>query len=769
MIVNFEHQALSKSKTVDPPVAPPPEASLGTASERIALLGGYLLPQTQLEVLLTDGSSAVRRAAAAHVRAPQDLLISMRRAARLDPQLATSDLERLASGGRYGRELAAKHPLTPPASLERLAQLGCERQLAQNAATPPHVLRWLLEQPELWELLASNPSVSNDDLQRIRSQVSDIDREAISVALCRNPRATPALLLSLAQSDSWEVREALSDDPRLTPDIVDVLGRDRWNADVREAAARHPHAASKTLEQLATDGDDEVRLAVAGNANTPEPALTALARDTLSQVRALVAAHPNSSQQLLDLLTHDAEQTVRRTALARLSSHTPRALADLARDNTLPFKLVAAAYPKTPPEQLERLGADRDSRVRSLAFINPNVPASLLETALHDSRWDVRALAVARQALAAGQTSKRSPDVRLRCMMAATPQLPDTQMRLLAIDPNRSVRLALAANTGTPPELLTKMLEDELLRAVVLENISTTPAVREAVGLIEDREADQQNLLLLRRRAVSSREQTRERVARNVLTPPDLLEQLAADDSLLVREAVLRHPNVTPMVLERFARDPVVVIRSRLAIRPDLSQTALLTLARDADPKIRDLMLRRHDLTEAVLLALSEDSRLEARCIIGAHERTTATILRRLYGLAQRDLDVVILTRADCDETLLQQYELRYVRDPQMILNLLRHPRLPDAVLARIASEAARRFRNPPKNRLLRWIFALRGDHKTWIPVVEAALDNPNLSAVALSVIASSSLKALRPRVRMHRSYTVAVQRALRRAVKVNP
>ncbi|MDX2378912.1 MAG: hypothetical protein QNM02_04050, partial [Acidimicrobiia bacterium] len=118
--------------------------------------------------LAADGSPDIRRIAARHPRIdPADVELLVRagstpdlmRLADPDPHLPEAELDRLASGGRWARQLAVRHPATPTATLARLM---CD------------------EDGKLREWAAAHPAAPRDVIAEIRRAGGAADFQGIA-------------------------------------------------------------------------------------------------------------------------------------------------------------------------------------------------------------------------------------------------------------------------------------------------------------------------------------------------------------------------------------------------------------------------------------------------------------------------------------------------------------------------------------------------------------------------------------------------------------
>ena len=151
--------------------------------------------------------------------------------------------------------------------------------------------------------------------------------------------------------------------------------------------------------------------------------------------------------------------------------------------------------------------------------------------------------------------------VRDRRYRANNPTTPAHTLEDLSTDTDRHVRIGVAANHNTEPEILVTLAAD------------TDPRVRQ-------------------------------NVAYNANTPPDILTTLATDTVDGVRRRVAHNPNTPPHALATLVSD-IGSVRLHLSDNPNTSPAILDVLAADDSPKLRACVARNphtptttvHDLT----------------------------------------------------------------------------------------------------------------------------------------------------------------------------
>lgn len=132
--------------------------------------------------LAVDRVPDVRRAAAGHPRMDPGVLSLLVRAgstpdlARLaapDPSITDAELERLSTGGYWARQLAVRHPDTPPGALARLLcddDPKLREWAAAHPSTPPDVVALLRRAgaaQDFQGIAPPEPDVTADELERV--------------------------------------------------------------------------------------------------------------------------------------------------------------------------------------------------------------------------------------------------------------------------------------------------------------------------------------------------------------------------------------------------------------------------------------------------------------------------------------------------------------------------------------------------------------------------------------------------------------------------
>ncbi len=323
-----------------------------------------------VELLTRAGAYAEANEEARDIWSPygEDLgkeMITIRAAIPLDPTLPF-DAIRAFVATAFGRYVVARHPSTPPATLNELAADEEERvqkavlqnrnvgvaeltrlalskfdRIRMDVANHPLLPRQLLEQ-----LLAKDPhtSVRHYALKRL-----DLDGAALSQLLERDPRlgssiaenanTAPETLVALAASDSFYTQQAVAKNPRSPAEALERLVNQKLADEIRKLVMLHPNTPQQWLIDTLISGSHRDKQ-------------TIISRPDLSPDAQMIAA-TNSSFLLRDELARRATD--------------PRALAQLASDSASFVRKEVVNNPKTPPEVLRALRDDPDAEISKKA------------------------------------------------------------------------------------------------------------------------------------------------------------------------------------------------------------------------------------------------------------------------------------------------------------------------------------------------------------------------------------------------------------------
>ena len=109
----------------------------------------------------------------------------------------------------------------------------------------------------------------------------------------------------------------------------------------------------------------------------------------------------------------------------------------------------------------------------------------------------------------------------------------------------------------------------------------------------------------------------RNRLAKNLATPMDILVRLAGDENEFVRASVAENMNSTEEMLMDLADDGKYPVKVSLARNPRSPEAALLKLAGESHPTIREKLVENPMATKAVLERLAEGRKDKAALVAG--------------------------------------------------------------------------------------------------------------------------------------------------------
>ena len=285
-------------------------------------------------------------------------------------------------------------------------------------------------------------------------------------------------------------------------------------------------APAALMRRCAGHPDRRVRLYAAVNVSCPPVLVERLSTDDDWATRAEMAKHPFVSCRVLERLAADPDIRVVET-VARHPALPAAAWEQLAAHTGSSVRGEAASNPSASPERLWRFAADGTGSVRMRAALNPACGSDLLER-LERFQKDSHPL-----------VSEAALINRARC--AATDQRAGPRrLSELAGHRHRSVRAAVAANSGCPTGVLSLLISD------------TDSAVRI-------------------------------RVAANAACPVDLLERLSGDPDAVVRSAAARNPKIGHAARERCLRDEAGTVQDAAICNPATSAATLRELAASQD------------------------------------------------------------------------------------------------------------------------------------------------------------------------------------------
>jgi hypothetical protein len=527
----------------------------------------------------------------------------------------------------------ARDPATAPDRLERLARHRDRLVRAAVVANPNTSLTVLGRLGAAFpDELASNPLLG-------WLHVENADFLAVFPALVRHR----LLMVGKVGLLWWAARFGTEDDRRallINPDVpVELL---QWLAEngtenVQGLARDHirfpgqidPSIAARSLP-TATSGDfgELVSMGL-----IPSWMLASAVHATDVDVRRLVAGRAELSASDIDILLFDADERVR-TIASQHPNVSAQTLAFLAALDD-----VAAPLPPMSALVFDLLLATPDGLVRLSQ--RPDLPDDIALAMATSQAWTVRRA------------------------IAASPSITEQLSVSLALDLDRDVRAAVAANRYSPALVVALLRSDD--DSLVREACPGGPLAevdRARLDQLEQRgergmvlAAAQANAgrARLGRYAVDANWRVRQACARNPATPTSLLTRLAADADRDVRIAVGRNTSTS------------VSVRKRLAVDPDDGvRLAVVATTNDTDT----LRLFAHEPDTAVRAAAAGNAALPDDLVLSLVRQGDTIVRRAAAGRASLSVDAFA--------------ELVDTDDDDVRLALLRRPDLPVGALARL-------------------------------------------------------------------------------------
>lgn len=305
----MSHRAMAASPALTPLVA----EALVEANDYVAmriLVSNPACPPLILERFAVGLAADLRAQAASNPGTPPRLLELLRKAGAAEgkspPDLAFStitgdELVELSRALPWGRQVAIRHPHSPPALLAALARSG-------------------LMPSQLVHLL-SNPACPRELLTELAVHESIQVRCEIARKLHITPEAL-RLLLETSDQEPWPLTVALLENPTLSTEMIERLARDRLRIPwVARRVAAHPSAPLHVLIAIHDQGEVPEGLAVAFARNPAFPAERLAQIDAAQSphdrhFRALLAGRDDTDPGLLVQITGCNYQHARQKALA---------------------------------------------------------------------------------------------------------------------------------------------------------------------------------------------------------------------------------------------------------------------------------------------------------------------------------------------------------------------------------------------------------------------------------------------------------------------
>ncbi|MEH2356221.1 hypothetical protein [Nostoc sp.] len=344
------------------------------------------------------------------------------------------------------------------------------------------------------------------------------------------------------------------------------------------------------LEELSLHPQPEVREAVARNPNTPTEVLLKLGKEFPDAI----TANPIFNLLLLE----NPESHFVRLSLARSTTTSESAIAQLSKIEDEEILCAVARNPKTPLHILEQLvenpprfcddenadESDVDDLFTAIAQ-NPNTSESLLL-----------------------QLSSGSSNVQMA--IAQNPKAPFSLLNTFADWRNFRMHKAIGRNPQAPSAILEKLAgeNEKEIRDMVKNHPNVSETAIAIINFFEGKPGT--SIDLLERLASDRRASVRLLVAAHPSTPAKVLEKLAQDTDENVPFKAAKNPNATSTVIEFFAEflvKQLQIVSSINGAKIQKCKSSAIELVRRSDitPKVLETLLQMNSSVVVDAIALS--------------------------------------------------------------------------------------------------------------------------------------------------------------------
>ena len=586
-------------------------------------------------------------------------------------------------------------------------------EVVKNPECPAVCLIWAASQTseEVQLAVAMNATVPAAALSRLCESAHEAVREA-AAAVSAPARNDPEPQFREA------VRERLS-----KLDVSDAVTS--WNAKdiglaqfAQLSAAARREIISATMVSQSSDSTMPKRSRVAKPAVPPE----------------VLRSLPKDGEEAVDLpwytvqfgkLREDAREALARGDFLHYSGSNPNKA--VLAERPLAAVMALCAGPFVEPARIKRLADSSDWLVRAAVARNRGTPGAVRKKLKADAVPLVRALAAAAPELTADVAADSEPsystervlvEIRaklkkkkgesVRCLVAASPQAPVQLLELLAKDKEPLVRLAIAENPRVPLALRVAFLEvlakesDSEVCARVAENIDTPAEVLEELARSSEeyiRQLSAEKVLNDREHQLRARfgwlpvefakdreQKVRAGIAENPNSPALLLEALANDKEERVRESVAANPNSPVSLLDALAKDTDELIRRSVAWNPNTPVAVLEALAKDKALWVRKAVAKNPNTPASLLEALSTDKEDHVRASVAENSSAPVSLLKALTTDK-----VEIRSRVACNPTTSVALLEALAKDPssRVRVQVAKSPQAPTNLVIKLLSSLA--------------------------------------------------------------------------------
>lgn len=701
-------------------------------------------PLAILEQLAGDLELPIRRAVQYNPNCPTELILrveSQHNAAQdwnTDPQQLAILAE---SSWSWVRLAVAQNPHTPPEVLVKLAGDAYEKiQLAvtRNPGSPEGAIAMLANHSEnsIREAVAKHPNASESTLLQLLPSYSNV---------IVNRNNLPISVLEQLAGDR-NLHYFLLKQPNL-PGAILAQMLDSSSESNRAKIAEHPQVLASTLEQLARDADPKVRLAVAQNLNTPDALrsqlLQQLATESDERIRVAVAANPSTPIPILEFVTSTIYGGDLWDRLHQYISYEPQ------------MRGIRPLLNIGSPSQL-------------LFWLNQEDPG-LCEPILQQWEQILPILSGRKlqelQRVSAVMIGLSGPGVgTLRQRVDLLPLY--GLLILLSWGDNarsRSILVALAGNTHTPPNALAKLPTD------ILEELALNKG-KDGVREEAFKNSNIDPLIVYR---IELESQAAEEIAKaneffaSRLHSPYAIAQVLRNGDLASRMKIARDRRTPVNILEQLAKDPDESVREYLAANPNLPLTSRLELTRDPSFKVRSALARKQSNRSTpieILESLANDESEGVRALVADNPETPAEILVQLANDSNREIKNKVVANRNTPVEVLERLGLR-----ERIFDK-NNPNTPGSVLAEAATRVRSNSNPDPLVDLLK--YPVKGSQMPASTLEELAThrntsvrlqvaEHPNTPASALEKLASDRVWYIRTNVCKHPNTSAGVLEAL--------
>jgi hypothetical protein len=178
---------------------------------------------------------------------------------------------------------------------------------------------------------------------------------------------------------------------------------------------------------------------------------------------------------------------------------------------------------------------------------------------------------------------------------------------------------------------------------------------------------------------------SKEYLAQNTKTSPEVLKQLSKDNDPDVRWAVARNPSTPPEVLLQLSKDRKKEVRQAVAQNTKTPPEVLTQLSRDIDDDIRYEVAKNLNTPSEVLTQLSKDPDLRYR--VADNPNTPTEVLTQLSKDKHRDVRWAVARNPKAPSEVLKQ--LSRDNDGDVRWAASRNPNTPPEVLKQLRRNAS--------------------------------------------------------------------------------